>query len=198
MRVPRSFFVSDDCLQIAVALLGKILCVQADGLIKRAMITETEAYLGPEDKASHAFNNRRTKRTETMFQNGGTAYVYLCYGIHRMMNIVTNKEGIPHAILIRAGMPLEGIEMIADERKLKLLSGPGKFCKGMNIGLDFDNEDLVTSNRIWLEEGSRQKFEVIKSPRVGIAYAKEFCNKPWRYRIKDHASTSKPKNVKYE
>ena len=108
MKLTSSFYDRDDVVQISRELLGKVLCTNLAGGITRAIITETEAYAGVGDRASHAYGGRRTKRTEPMFAGGGTAYVYLCYGIHHLFNVVTGAVDTPHAILLRAGKPLQG------------------------------------------------------------------------------------------
>ena len=112
MKLGPNFYRRDDVVQISRELLGKVLCTDLDGELAKATITETEAYAGETDKASHAYGGRRTKRTEPIYAQGGVAYVYLCYGIHHLFNVVTNVAGIPHAILIRAGTALEGQEVI--------------------------------------------------------------------------------------
>ena len=111
-KLSKSFYRGNDVVKISKNLLGKILFTKIENKITAGIITETEAYEGATDKASHAYANKRTKRTEIMFQNGGVAYVYLCYGIHSLFNVVTNKNGIPHAVLIRGIKPIEGIETI--------------------------------------------------------------------------------------
>src|SRR5580765_1546627 len=115
-KLPRSFYTRENVLQIAKELMGKFLVTQINVLVTSGMITETEAYAGEIDKASHAYGGRRTNRTEIMYAKGGTAYVYLCYGIHHLFNVVTNKKDHPHAILIRAVEPIEGIEMMMQRR----------------------------------------------------------------------------------
>lgn len=136
-------------------------------------IIETEAYKGPEDKASHAYNNRRTKRTEVMFQKGGICYVYLCYGMHHLLNVVTNQENIPHAILIR------GI-YIPDKGKI---IGPGNVTKALGVDMHYNGESLL-SDKIWIEEREKIKGEIVASPRVGIDYAGEDAKLPWRFILK--------------
>ena len=129
-KLTRDFYLQEDVVKISRELLGKVLCTKFNGKFTSGIITETEAYAGIPDKASHAYNGRRTKRTEVMYGMGGTAYVYLCYGIHHLFNIVTNKKDIPHAVLIRAVKPLDGIDLILKRRNQKKLtekisSGPG-------------------------------------------------------------------------
>ena len=106
-----------DVVGIARELLGKVVCTRIDGELTTALITETEAYAGVTDKASHAYGDRRTKRTEPMYSTGGVAYVYLCYGIHHLFNVVTNKKDVPHAILVRSGKPLSGIKLMLERRQ---------------------------------------------------------------------------------
>ena len=157
------------------------------------MIVETEAYNGIKDKASHAFDSKLTKRTQPMFSNGGISYIYLCYGIHHLFNIVTNKKNIPDAILIRAVQPLSGINIMQKRRKItneKLCSGPGCFTKSFGINLE-NNQCSLTSNLIWIEHyKSINENNIICSPRVGIDYARDFKLKPWRFRIKNNPYTS--------
>src|SRR4051812_10859169 len=116
MRLKKSFYERDNVVQIAKELLGKYLFTKFDGKLTGGIITETEAYAGQVDRASHAYGGRRTKRTEIMYGEAGTAYVYLCYGIHSLFNVVTNKKGVPHAILIRALKPTHGVETILERR----------------------------------------------------------------------------------
>jgi len=198
-KLSKSFFLREDVVQISKELLGKYLYTNIDGIVTAGMIVETEAYMGPEDKASHAFGNRKTPRTEKFYSEGGIAYVYLCYGIHHLFNIITNKTDIPHAILIRAIEPKEGIEtMLLRRGKTKLeynlTSGPGTLSKALGINSS-QNGLSITGKSIWLEDkGVKLKEEqIIASPRVGIDYAEEYINKPWRFRIKDNPWTGKAK-----
>lgn len=163
-----------------------------DDVLTGGMILETEAYRGPEDRASHAFNNRRTKRTEVMFQKGGIAYVYLCYGIHCLFNVVTNKNEIPHAILIRAIAPDCGINKMFQRRKKKklhftLTSGPGSVCQALGIHL-IHNGHTLTKPPIWIEDRGYTPKNIHVGPRIGIEYAKEDALLPWRFWIKEEKS----------
>jgi DNA-3-methyladenine glycosylase len=129
MKLSPSFYTRDDVVAVASDLLGKVLCTRLNGELTEAIIIETEAYAGVTDKASHAYGGRRTKRTEPLFGQGGTAYVYLCYGIHHLFNVVTNEAETPHAVLIRAGTPMTGTERMLKRRKKEqvdktLLAGP--------------------------------------------------------------------------
>lgn len=164
--------MNDDVVLLSKKLLGKYLFTKVNGVTRGGYIIETEAYKGPEDRASHAYNNRRTKRTEVMFQNGGICYIYLCYGIHYLLNVVTNKENTPHAILIR------GIYM---EDKGAIL-GPGNVTKALKINMSFNGESLQ-SDRIWIEDRKKNNKEIVSSPRIGIDYAGEDAKLPWRFSL---------------
>ncbi|MFY8107458.1 MAG: DNA-3-methyladenine glycosylase [Bacteroidia bacterium] len=189
--IQKEFYLKDDVIQIAKDLLGKELLTNFDGKICSGYIVETEAYAGITDKASHAYGGKFTKRTQTMYLEGGTCYVYLCYGIHSLFNIVTNVSGIPHAVLIRAVQPLKGIDTMFERRPQSknvrnLANGPGSLSKALGIST-FHNELKMSSNQIWLEEGLNiKKKQIIASPRVGVAYAKEDALLPYRFRIKDN------------
>lgn len=187
--LPEDYFINNDVLFLSQNLLGKRLMTAFDGVVTGGIIIETEAYRAPEDKASHAFNNRRTKRNEAMFLQGGRTYVYLCYGIHTLFNIVTAKENVPHAILIRALMPDIGIEAMLKRRFLiegakNIASGPGLVTQALGIKMTHNNIPLQ-ENFIWVEDlgNTYQDEEIIKGPRVGIDYAGSFALMPWRFRI---------------
>lgn len=191
-KIPLSFYQQEDVVTLSRSLLGKYLftCLEPENVITGGMIIETEAYHGPEDKASHAYNNRRTKRTETMFSEGGVAYVYLCYGMHHLFNIVTNQKNIPHAILIRAIQPEAGIDVMLRRRNKKklvptLTRGPGSLCQALGINRTHDGFTL-DGNSIWLEDrGVLIPTECIQaSPRIGVDYAEEDALKPWRFLLK--------------
>jgi DNA-3-methyladenine glycosylase len=190
--LPLEFYQREDVLEISQDLLGKVLMTHINGVQTGGIITETEAYRGPEDRASHAFNGRRTKRNEVMYHQGGMAYVYLIYGIHSMFNIVTNNLGIPHAILIRAIMPTLGIEhMLTRRDKTKatplLTNGPGTLAQALGINV-IHNGLPLTGPVIWLEDHQIkiEKDLIIKGPRVGIDYAGEHASLPWRFIYKIH------------
>lgn len=197
-KLAREFYRRSDTLALARELLGKLLVVPdvASGARVSGIIVETEAYMGPEDKAAHSYNNRRTPRTETMFCAGGHAYVYFIYGMYFQFNVVTGGEGIPHAVLVRAVEPEEGIELMRERRpgrkQTELTSGPGKLCKAFGIDRSYNGEDL-TDRRVWLEDAGRslRAREIASGPRVGIDYAGEFVHKPWRFWIKDNPFVSR-------
>jgi DNA-3-methyladenine glycosylase len=198
MELKRDFFL-DNPRVVAKNLLGKELVRRVSGREIVCKIVETEAYGGVEDKGSHAFGGKRTKRTEPMFHIGGTIYVYLIYGMYHLLNIVTGPVGEPNAVLIRAVEPIKGIDLIKDNRKLKsnkiydLTNGPGKLTQGLSIDMTFNQKDIVTHNEIYIREGSLsiEEDDIIKSPRVNIDYAEEYKDKQWRYHIKDNPFVSK-------
>lgn len=179
-----SFYERDDVVEIAKELIGKTLFSTIGGKLTGGIITETEAYRGAEDRACHAYNNRRTKRTEVMFQKGGIAYVYLCYGIHPLLNVVTNTHGIPHAVLIRALLPTHGLHIMKLRRKKKenLCTGPGTLTEALGITLKH-NALPLNQPPLWIEEGglSIPEDQIISTPRIGVAYAKEHALLPWRF-----------------
>lgn len=194
--LPRSFFRRDDVVQIAKDLLGKKLCTNIDGSFTSGVIVETEAYNGRTDNACHSHIHGRTKRTEIMFGDAGYAYVYLCYGIHHLFNIVTNAEGLADAVLVRAIEPVSGIETILNRRghtKLKRSTGGGPGIVSQALGITTEHYGVqLTSEPIWIEETDHpiQEADIIASPRVGVDYAGEDAQLPWRFRIKDNPFTS--------
>jgi DNA-3-methyladenine glycosylase len=186
-KLPLSFFQSDDVVSLAKSLLGKYLLTNFNGILTGGMITETEAYEGITDRASHAYNGLRTNRTEVMYHPGGTSYVYLCYGIHSLFNIVTNQKDIPHAILIRGVYPIVGVEeMLKRTGKSKigyhLTNGPGKLTKALGITMAA-NGLLLDGNKIWIEnKGTECDNRIIKSgSRIGVDYAGEDALLPYRF-----------------
>ncbi len=196
MKLPREFYTRADTLRIARELLGKTLVVPDEfGNRIAGKIVETEAYLGVEDKAAHSYNNRRTPRTETMFAAGGTAYVTLIYGMYFQFNAVVGIVGVPHACLIRAVEPLEGIETIKTRRgsmkETNLTSGPGKICIAFGIEKSFNNADLL-GEQIWIEDAPPiAGDEIVSGARIGIDYAEEYAAKPWRFWIKNNRFVSR-------
>lgn len=188
-KLPLSFYQQPDVLEISRQLLGKFLFTFFDESLTGGMIVETEAYRGPEDRASHAFGMRRTQRNEAMYRAGGISYVYLCYGLHRMFNIVTHQKEIPHAILIRAIIPTVGIEtMLARRGKqkidCKLTAGPGTLAQALGINLSHNGLSL-TDSQIWIEDRGIlvKEEEILALPRIGVDYAGEDALLPWRFCI---------------
>ena len=185
MKVPLDFYVREDVVQISRELLGKALCTKLGGQVTKAIITETEAYAGVSDKASHAYGGRRTQRTEPLYSRGGTAYVYLCYGIHHLFNVVTNTTGTPHAVLIRAGSAFEGEELMHQRRDKphgdkSLLKGPGSLSQALGITTELTGTNLLGS-QIWIEDHKISVEEITAGPRVGIDYAEEDSTRPYRF-----------------
>ncbi len=176
---------------ISRQLLGKYLVTQIDGQYSAGKIIETEAYRAADDKACHAYNNRRTKRTEIMFAEGGIAYVFLCYGIHHLFNIVTAPKEDAQAVLIRAITPTDNIPLMLERRnftvlKPQLTAGPGVMSKALGINKTHTGIDLCQpDSKIWIEGRGivLQPEEIIASPRVGIDYAEECVSWPWRFRV---------------
>jgi DNA-3-methyladenine glycosylase len=183
--LPVSFYTRDDVVAISRDLLGKLLCTRINGGMVKAIITETEAYAGVDDRASHAYGGKRTSRTEPMFANGGIAYVYLCYGIHHLFNVVTNVEGIPHAVLIRAATPVDGEKLMLRRRGKKhtdrtLLGGPGSVSKALGITTRLTATSLQ-GDRIWIEDAGLEVPDIVTGPRVGVDYAGVDAARPYRF-----------------
>jgi DNA-3-methyladenine glycosylase len=203
-KLPREFYTRTDTLAVARDLLGKLLVVPtAAGERVSGMIVETEAYLGAIDKAAHSYGNRRTPRTETMFAVGGTVYIFFIYGMYFQFNVVIGEVDMPHAILIRAVEPVEGIETMRERRLVKnplakipdknLTSGPGKLCIALGIDKSYNNADLL-GDKVWLEDFNTFADErVARGKRIGIDYAEEFAEKPWRFWLKDNVFVSRTK-----
>lgn len=188
MKLPPSFYVTDDVVAVARDLLGKVLCTRLNSELTKAIIVETEAYAGVTDKASHAYGGRRTKRTEPIYAQGGTAYVYLCYGLHHLFNVVTNVAETPHAVLIRAGIPMTGTELMLKRRNTAkvdktLLAGPGSLAKALGITTDHTGLSLM-NGQIWIEDRGIEIDEdsVLVGPRVGVDYAGDDALRPYRFR----------------
>jgi DNA-3-methyladenine glycosylase len=189
MKLPLNFYLRNDVVEVSRELLGKVLCSSQNDQITKAVITETEAYAGITDKASHAYGGRRTDRTEPMFGQGGTAYVYLCYGIHHLFNVVVGDVDVPHAILIRAAKPLEGVDVMRQRLKKpgtgKLcLAGPGTLSQALGIKTELTGTSLL-EDRIWIEDQqiTVRLQDITVGPRIGIDYAEEDAVRPYRFRI---------------
>ena len=189
-KLPREFYTRPNVVEISKDLLGKWLFTNVEGKITAGIITETEAYEGATDKACHAYGNRRTKRTETMFAQGGTSYVYLCYGIHSLFNVVTHEEDKPHAVLIRAIKPAEGIDTILQRRKSNKLRkdltvGPGKVTRA--LGIHYKQHDAIDllGNQVWIEDRgiTVPEKDIIVSQRIGVDYAEEDSLLPYRFQV---------------
>ncbi len=187
MKLGRDFYRRADVVQVSRDLLGKVLLTKMNGTVTAGIITETEAYAGASDRASHAYGGRRTARTEIMYAEGGTAYVYLCYGIHHLFNIVTNKKDVPHAALVRAVKPIEGIPLILKRRKKHLLNpkiagGPGTVSEALGIRTAHTGTDLL-GRTIWLEDRgiTIKEKDIVTGERVGVDYAGKDAHLPYRF-----------------
>jgi len=186
-KLPLSFYRQDDVVNIARQLVGKVLCTRIGDTLTSGIITETEAYCGRNDKACHAHAGTRTERTETMYQGGGMAYIYLCYGIHHLFNIVTNVEDQADAVLVRAIEPLNGQQLMLQRRGSTevaptLTAGPGRLTEALGISRGYDQTSLQ-GEQIWIEEGEADfsDDELVATQRVGIEYAEEDAELPWRF-----------------
>lgn len=200
-RLAPDFFIRPDVTLVARELLGKVLVTNIDGILTSGMITETEAYRAPDDRACHAYGNRRTQRTEVMFHEGGKAYIYLCYGIHHLFNVVTGPTDMAHAVLVRAIEPLEGIDEMMQRRGRQsgkvvpaLTTGPGALSQALGLttalnGQVFSNENAL----VWIENrgcGIPEQ-DIAAGKRIGVDYAGPCAEWPWRYWIKGNPFVKK-------
>ncbi len=174
------FYQNENVVEVAQLLLGKLLFTNVDGQITGGYISETESYAGVSDRASHAYNGRRTLRTEIMYAPGGVAYVYLCYGIHHLLNVITSKKDEPHAVLIRALVPVVGKEIMLQRRKrTPLANGPGTLTQALGITMK-QNGLSFQSDQLWIEEGIQPE-SIAAGPRVGVGYAGPDAFLPYRF-----------------
>lgn len=190
------FFRRPDVVRISRDLLGQYLFTRIGGQgLTGGRIVETEAYAGATDRASHAYGNRRTRRTAVMYEAGGVAYVYLCYGLHALFNIITSVEGVPHAVLIRALEPTHGIPiMLKRRRKARLdrtlTAGPGALAQALGITVRHSGQSLQ-GNEIWLEKGvAIRPKQIVATTRIGVDYAGADAKLSWRFRVRSSAWTS--------
>jgi len=200
-RLPRKFYTRPT-LKVAKHLLGKYLVRKIGSRKLVGKIVETEAYIGPQDKASHAYNYKKTKRNRAEWLIGGHIYIYLVYGMYWQLNVSTSQEGEPECVLIRALEPIILPKIKSQKSKVKntiqnlkllknLTNGPGKLCRWMKLDKSFYGEDLTKSKRIWLETGEKiRPNHIVASKRIGIDYAKEWADKPWRFYIKNNKFVS--------
>jgi DNA-3-methyladenine glycosylase len=199
-KLPLDFYRRENVLQVAEELLGKLLITNKEGIVTSGRIVECEAYAGSPDKASHAFGGRRTNRNEVMYADGGLAYVYLCYGIHHLFNVVTHYKETPHAVLIRSLEPVKGIKdmLIRTGKKQadnSLTRGPGNVSKALGIHTR-DSGTALTGKTIYLADDgfSFSPNEIFTSPRIGVDYAGRDALLPYRFYIKGNPYVSgKPK-----
>lgn len=197
-KLPYSFYQQEDVVDLAIQLLGKQLYTRINGCVTSGTIVETEAYNGVTDKASHAYGTRFTPRTATMYEAGGITYVYLCYGIHHLLNVVTGSKNNPQAVLIRGIEPLTGVEVMLARRNMssiapRITAGPGSVAKALGIDKHLNAKDLL-GDEIWIEDNGIQINPdlVVSSPRVGVDYAEDHALLPWRFYVKGSKYVSKP------
>lgn len=197
-KLPYSFYQNDNVIALAQSLLGKQLFTLIDGELTGGTIVETEAYHGISDKASHAYGGRYTPRTATIYENGGISYVYLCYGIHHLFNVVTAPKDTPHAVLIRGIAPTVGLPTMLRRRNMqslasRLTAGPGALAKALGIDKNLNAKDLL-GEEIWIEDQGMQikPNQIVATPRIGVAYAEDHALLPWRFYIKGNQFVSKP------
>lgn len=192
-KLDTAFYLHDDVTEIARDLVGTLLCTRiGNDPVTSGVIVETEAYSGRNDRACHANNGKRTGRTEVMYHRGGVAYVYLCYGIHHLFNVVTNRKGMADAVLIRAIEPLAGISTILERRNCNELTpavaaGPGRLTRALGISTDHYGTDL-SGGSIWIEERQPdfREADITATRRIGVDYAGEHAEREWRFSLKDH------------
>jgi DNA-3-methyladenine glycosylase len=186
-RLSPEFYQRTDVVQVARDLLGKVLVTEWNGQRTAGIISETEAYRAPDDKACHAYQNRRTPRTEVMFWSGGHAYIYLCYGIHHLFNVVTGPADMACAVLIRGVVPLEGVETMRVRRRLKghskrLAAGPGTLSVALGLHTQQTGQNMLDAQSpIWLEDRKIIPLSIEATPRIGVDYAAECAEWPWRF-----------------
>ena len=197
-KLAYSFYQNTDVNDLAVQLLGKMLFTRIDGELTAGVIVETEAYKGIDDKASHAYGGRFTNRTQVIYEEGGLSYVYLCYGIHHLFNVVTAPKGTPHAVLIRGIEPVKGIDIMLRRRNMVILkpnitAGPGALSKAMGIDKGLNAKNLL-GDEIWIEDKGIvfPGDQIVSSARVGVDYAEDHALLPWRYYIRGNKFVSKP------
>lgn len=202
MRPLEEVFYLQDSLVAAKELLGKILIREANGHSYYFKIVETEAYRGHEDKGSHAYGGRLTNRTKPIFEKGGITYIYLIYGMYYCLNIVTEKENIPHAVLIRGVEPMDegSLHFAVSRRNIKskktydLTNGPGKLCKALDIDKTLNAISVKKKGPLWIADGP-QPHEIIEDKRINIPYAEEYQDVEWRFYIKDNPFVSVLKRI---
>ncbi len=199
-KLDREFYNRDSII-VAKELLGRVLVHQIGGQRIAARIVETEAYMGIEDKAAHSYGGKRTPRVEVMYGGPGFSYIFMIYGMYYCFNIVTSQEGKPQAVLVRAVEPLEGTEWMSQRRfgrsyeqltksqRRGLTNGPGKLCGALSIDRSFNGMDLC-GNEVYVEEGKGGNFSIVTSKRVGIDYAEEAKDFPWRFYIEGNEYVS--------
>jgi DNA-3-methyladenine glycosylase len=196
MLLTRAFYRRDP-VAVARALLGQRLVRVLDGRRLAGIIVETEAYLGPKDQAAHSRNGHRSPRNDAMYADGGVAYVYFTYGMHHCFNVVAGSVDNPVAVLVRALQPTEGLDVMRRHRRVSrdtaLCSGPAKLCQALAIDRAFNGTDLVTGDALFIERVRRTIApRIIRTPRIGVAYAGDWAGKPLRFHLPDNPHVSRP------
>jgi DNA-3-methyladenine glycosylase len=193
-KLSRSFYLRKDTVAIARELIGKLLVINDAGRRVSGMIVETEAYLGVEDRAAHSHGGRRTARNEVMYGVGGYVYVFFVYGMYYQFNVVTGSADQPHAILIRAVEPVEGVDLMRERRgEMKdrnLTSGPGKLCIAMGIDRSLNGQDLM-GHRVWIESYRTASDQIMVGRRIGVDYAGDDAERPLRFWLKENLYVSR-------
>ena len=196
-------FYNRSALDVAQDLLGKVLVREVDGKVLKGKIVETEAYIGALDKACHAYNGRRTKRTEILYEDAGVSYIYFIYGLYHCFNVVTNKKDVAEAVLIRAIEPINELDYISNIRYNKkydeltkaqsknLTNGPSKLCLAYLLNKDLNAVKLYEKGAVYITDDNNETFEIVESKRIGIDYAEEAKDFLWRFYIKDNIYVSK-------
>ncbi|WP_297712924.1 DNA-3-methyladenine glycosylase [Clostridium sp.] len=196
-------FYNRSALEVAQDLLGKVLVREVDGKVLKGKIVETEAYIGAIDKACHAYNGRRTKRTEILYEDAGVSYIYFIYGLYHCFNVVTNKKDVAEAVLIRAIEPINELDYISNIRYNKrydeltkvqsknLTNGPSKLCLAYLLNKDLNAVKLYEKGAVYITDDNNENFEIVESKRIGIDYAEEAKDFLWRFYIKDNIYVSK-------
>lgn len=196
-------FYNRSALDVAQDLLGKVLVREVDGKVLKGKIVETEAYIGAIDKACHAYNGRRTKRTEILYEDAGVSYIYFIYGLYHCFNVVTNKKDVAEAVLIRAIEPINELDYISNIRYNKkydeltkaqsknLTNGPSKLCLAYLLNKDLNAVKLYEKGAVYITDDNNETFEIVESKRIGIDYAEEAKDFLWRFYIKDNIYISK-------
>ncbi len=196
-KLPPEFYRREDVISIARELLGKHVFSTVDGQLTGGLIVETEAYTGPEDRGSHAYLGRRTPKNDMMYSAGGVAYMYICYGIHDMLNVVTGTEGSSHAILVRAIEPTTGIDIMRERRNIfnndrRLCQGPGALARALGLA-KLHNGVSLQSDLLWIEDsGIRvEEEDIIASARIGLSFQGPYRDVPWRFFLKGNKYVSR-------
>lgn len=195
MKLNEQFYTRDDTIEMSKNLLGMYLFTNINGEKTGGMIVETEAYMGVTDSSCHTFNNRKTSKNATMYNGGGVAYMYICYGIHNMLNIVTGNEGNSQVILIRAIEPTVGVDIMQERRGRaplsRLAKGPGSLAKALALDKTFDNASLL-GDILWIEDQGINiaESDIIASPRIGLGCPEPYFSIPWRFFLKGNKFVS--------